>query len=261
MTDPLVLQEIKGHTLWLTLNRPERLNALSIPLLDQLLDALRKSHEDPTLKAVVITGSGPKAFCAGADIDSFYNESQGSVNEHAFRERLFQLFETLMRLPKPTLARVNGFALGGGFGLALACDLVIASENASFGTPEIQIGLFPMMIMPVLFRNIGRKKLLEMMFTGDRITAREAEQLGMINYAVPAEELNQKIEDLTQKLSSKSGKTLQLGREAFYTMSEMDIHQALPYLKGMLSQNLHTHDAREGLQAFLEKRSPVWTNA
>lgn len=260
MTESLILQEMKVNTLWLTLNRPERLNALSIPLLDALLDALKATHDNPAVKVIVITGAGSKSFCAGADIDSFYNESQGEIHEHAFRERLFQLFETLMRLPKPTLARVNGFALGGGLGLALACDLVVASENASFGTPEIQIGLFPMMIMPVLFRNIGRKKLLEMMFTGDKISAHEAERLGMINYVMTSEALDQKITELSQKLSSKSGKTLQLGREAFYTMSEMDIHQALPYLKGMLSQNLHTRDAREGLQAFLEKRSPIWTN-
>jgi enoyl-CoA hydratase len=261
MTTPLVQQELKAHTLWLTLNRPERLNALSIPLLDELLTALKKSQGQPDIKVIVITGAGPKSFCAGADIDSFYNESQGSVNEHAFRERLFQLFETLMRLDKPTIARVNGFALGGGFGLALGCDLVIAADHASFGTPEIQIGLFPMMIMPVLFRNIGRKKLLEMMFTGERVNAEAAERLGMINYAVPFESLDQKVDEISHKLSTKSGKTLQLGREAFYTMSEMDMPQALAYLKGMLSQNLHTKDAREGLQAFLEKRPPVWTNA
>lgn len=261
MTEAPILYTLKDQAAWLTLNRPQRLNALSIPLLDELLACLHKADQDSAARVVVITGSGKKAFCAGADIDSFYNESRATMDEHAFRERLLQLFETLMKLKKPTLARVNGFALGGGFGLALACDLTIAAESAHFGTPEIQIGLFPMMIMPILFRNISRKKLLEMMFTGERITAQQAMEWGMINYAVPDNDLDQKIAELTTKLGGKSGRTLQLGREAFYTMSEMNIYQALPYLKGMLSQNLHTQDAREGLQAFLEKRSPVWKDA
>lgn len=261
MTESQVFYTIKDQAVWLTLNRPQRLNALSIPLLDALLEGLHKADQDKAVRVVVITGSGEKAFCAGADIDSFYNESQASIDEHAFRERLLQLFETLMKLSKPTIARVNGFALGGGLGLALACDLVIASEKARLGTPEIQIGLFPMMIMPILLRNISRKKLLEMMFTGEQITAQEAMEWGMINYAVPPTVLDQKVAELCTKLSSKSGRTLQLGREAFYTMSEMNIHQALPYLKGMLSQNLHTQDAQEGLQAFLQKRPPVWKDA
>jgi enoyl-CoA hydratase len=261
MTKELISYTYKEKAAWLTLNRPERLNALSIPLLENLLVLLKKAQADPEARAIVITGAGTKSFCAGADIDSFYNESQASIDEHAFRENLLQLFELLMQLGKPTLARVNGYALGGGFGLAMACDLVIASESALFGTPEVQIGLFPMMIMPALFRNTPRKKLLEMMFTGDKISAVEAQKIGMINYAVPSESLDSKVSELLSKITSKSSKTLALGREAFYAMSEMDIHQALPYLKEKLSQNLHTQDASEGLKAFLEKRPPLWQDA
>lgn len=261
MTETLITYTLREQAAWLTLNRPTRHNALSIPLLTDLVQLLQQAQADPEARAVVITGAGNKAFCAGADIESFYNESQASVDEHAFREKLLALFELLMQLGKPTLARVNGYALGGGFGLAMACDLVIASEHAVFGTPEIQIGLFPMMIMPALFRNTPRKKLLEMMFTGDKVGAPEAEKLGMINYAVPNDVLDAKVAELLNKITAKSSKTLELGREAFYTMSEMDIHQALPYLKDMLSKNLHTRDAREGLQAFLEKRPPLWQDA
>ncbi|MBF2053832.1 MAG: enoyl-CoA hydratase/isomerase family protein [Candidatus Sericytochromatia bacterium] len=257
----IVSYQIKQQSAWLTLNRPERLNALSIPLIDELIAALQRAAADSEARVVVITGSGTRAFCAGADIDSFYNESQGTVDEHAFRDRLLQLFELLMDLSKPTIARVNGYALGGGFGLAMACDLVVASSTALFGTPEINIGLFPMMIMPVLYRNVGRKKLLEMMFTGDKISGEEALQLGMVNAAVSVDQLDQSVQELANKLAAKSGMTLKLGRQAFYHMADLPVREALPYLQGMLSQNLHTQDGREGLQAFLEKRPPQWQDA
>lgn len=257
--DNLVSYEIKDRAAWLTINRAERLNALSVPLLDALIAQLKRAANDPEARAVVLTGAGPKSFCAGADIDSFYNESKGTVSEHAFKEKLVELFETLMqKLGKPSIARVNGFALGGGFGLAMACDLAVASENASFGTPEANIGLFPMVIMPVLYRNTPRKKLLEMMYTGDKVKAGEALELGMINAVVPAEGLDAAVSALAAKLTSKSGMTLRLGREAFYTMAELPQSAAFAYLKQMLSQNLHTADAREGLQAFLQKRAPEW---
>lgn len=255
----LVQYEIREQAAWLTINRPERLNALSVPLLEQLMQRLHQASADDQARLVILTGAGEKAFCAGADIDSFYNESQGTISEHAFKEKLVELFELLMqKLGKPTIARVNGYALGGGFGLAMACDLAIAAEHASFGTPEAQIGLFPMVIMPVLYRNTPRKKLLEMMYTGDKIKAREALELGMINDVVPAEMLDQAILSLSAKISAKSGITLSLGREAFYTMADLPQTAAFSYLKQMLSQNLRTADAREGLEAFLQKRKPEW---
>lgn len=255
----LVLYEVREQAAWLTINRPERLNALSVPLLEALMDKLRQAAADDQARLVVLTGTGEKSFCAGADIDSFYNESQGTISEHAFKEKLVELFELLMqKLGKPTIARVNGYALGGGFGLAMACDLVVASENASFGTPEAQIGLFPMVIMPVLYRNTPRKKLLEMMYSGDKVKAAEALNLNMINQVVPLAELDQAVSALAAKISSKSGMTLGLGREAFYTMADLPQSAAFSYLKQMLSQNLRTADAREGLEAFLHKRKPEW---
>lgn len=259
MSDNLVLYEIKDSAAWLTINRPERLNALSVPLLDALTAQLQRAAQDTAARAVVLTGAGPKSFCAGADIDSFYNESQGTVSEHAFKEKLVELFELMLqKLGKPTLARVNGYALGGGFGLAMACDLAIASENATFGTPEAHIGLFPMVIMPLLYRNTPRKKLLELMYTGDKLSANAALDLNMINAVVPADQLDEAVSALAAKITSKSSMTLRLGREAFYTMADLPQPAAFAYLKQMLSQNLHTADAREGLQAFLQKRKPNW---
>ena len=253
----LILYEYRKEVVWLTINRPERLNALNIPLLDELIIALEKVEADKKARTVVITGAGTKAFCAGADIDSFYSESTG-ISEHTFREKLLRLFELLMQLSKPTIARVNGYALGGGFGLAMGCDLVVCASSARFGTPEINIGLFPMMIMPVLYRNIGRKRLLEMMYTGEKISGEEAERLGMVNHAVSVDQLDQKILEITDKLAQKSGMTLKLGRQAFHQMADMALPEALDYLKDMLSANLHTTDAAEGLKAFLEKRKPHW---
>lgn len=264
MTEPndtaehLIQYEIRDRVAWLTLNRPERHNALSVPLLTTLIARLQQAAEDDQARVVVLTGAGSRAFCAGADIDSFFNETQGTVSDHAFKEQLVKLFEQLMQLGKPTIARVNGLALGGGFGVAMACDLVVASENAAFGTPEANIGLFPMVIMTVLYRNIPRKKLLELMYTGEKVTAAEALELGMINQVVPAAELDQAVSTLAGKIAAKSGMTLRLGREAFYTMADLPMPAALAYLKQMLSQNLHTADAREGLQAFLEKRPAQW---
>ncbi len=258
--ESLVLYTVKEKAAWLTINRPHRLNALNIPTLKSLVKHLERANEDPAVRAIVITGEGTKAFCAGADIDSFYNESQGSISEHEFREQLLALFSTLMQLNKPTIARVNGYALGGGFGLAMGCDLVVTTSSAQFGTPEVNIGLFPMMIMPVLQRSIGRKKLLEMMYTGDKIRGDEALELGMVNYAVSIDQLDQTVNELLRKMTSKSQMIYKLGREAFYTMADQSLPEALDYLKGMLSKNLHTADAKEGLQAFLEKRKPEWTD-
>lgn len=259
MSEILVKYEIKHQCAYITLDRPDRLNALNLNLLDQLIARLNQASQDPKARAVILTGAGKKSFCAGADIDSFYNESQGTISEHAFKEKLVEFFELVMnRLGKPTIARVNGYALGGGFGAAMACDLVVASNNASFGTPESQIGLFPMVIMPILYRNTPRKKLLEMMYTGSKISATEALELGMINQVVEQDQLDHAVETLAAKLTSKSSMTLKLGREAFYTMADLPQSSAFAYLKQMLSQNLHTTDAREGLEAFLQKRSPQW---
>ena len=146
-----------------------------------------------------------------------------------------------------------------GIGLDLGCDLVVASDDASFGTPEVRRGLMPMMIMATIFRNVGRKKGMELLLTGDRISAAEAERLGLINYAVPAAELDARVDELAGKVAAMSPAVVRLGREAFYTMSDMTFDQALSYLQGMLTLNVGTEDAMEGIRAFLEKRDPVWT--
>jgi enoyl-CoA hydratase/carnithine racemase len=162
-------------------------------------------------------------------------------------------------LKKPLLGRINGHALGGGLGLACACDIVIAADDCRFGTPEINVGLFPYVIMATLLRfTSAPKRLLEMMLTGERVDAKEAQQLGLVNYAVPREQLDAKVDEITKKIVNKSPAILRLGRRAFYTMRDMEYEKALEYLASMLAINTMAEDVAEGIAAFLEKREPVW---
>jgi enoyl-CoA hydratase/carnithine racemase len=210
------------------------------------------------VRVVVLTGAGEKAFCAGGDLGGSGLQGKGFAERHHDRRAFADLFRVLNGLGKPVIARVRGHCLAGGLGLALGCDLVVASEDASFGTPEVRRGLFPMMIMATIFRNVGRKKGMELILTGERIDAREACRLGLVNHVVPASELDAKVDELAGRIGSLSPAVLRLGRDAFYASQDMGFDEALAYLQGMLSLNLGTEDAIEGVRAFLEKREPQW---
>lgn len=255
---PAVLHERTGPVARITLNRPETRNALSAEVMAGLRSALLAAQDDAETRVVVLTGAGDRAFCAGGDLGGSGFHGKGFLERHDDRGAFADLFRILNHLGKPVIARVRGHCLAGGFGLALGCDLVVASEDASFGTPEVKRGLMPMMIMATVFRNVGRKKGLELLLTGDRIPAREAERLGLINHAVPADALDAKVDELAAKIAAMSPAVVKLGRDAFYTMSDMGFEQALTYLQGMLTINVGTEDAIEGVRAFLEKREPVW---
>jgi enoyl-CoA hydratase/carnithine racemase len=255
---PAVLYKRSGHVARITLNRPENRNALSAEVMTGLRAELLHAQGDPDARVVVLTGAGDRAFCAGGDLGGSGFAGKGFSERHHDRRDFADLFRILNGLGKPVIARVRGYCLAGGFGLALGCDLVVASEDASFGTPEVKRGLMPMMIMATIFRNVGRKKGMELLLTGDRIPAREAERLGLINHAVPAEELDAKVDELAGKIAVMSPAVVRLGRDAFYTMADMEFDQALSYLQSMLSINLGTEDAIEGVRAFLEKREPEW---
>ena len=233
-------------------------NALSPAVVKELGQAFGELASNNEVGAVVLTGAGPKIFVAGADIKAMASMDPAGAEQLARDGQA--AIDQLASMPKLTICAINGLALGGGLELAMACDLVVTTSSAQFGTPEVNIGLFPMMIMPVLQRNIGRKKLLEMMYTGDKLRGDEALALGMVNYAVSVDQLDQTVNELTRKITRKSQVIYKLGREAFYTMADQSQPEALEYLQDMLSKNLHTADAKEGLQAFLEKRTPVWTD-
>ena len=253
-----VLYEVAGHVGRLTINRPEARNALSPEVMDGLLAGLDRAAADPEVRVLVLTGAGDKAFCAGGDLGGRGFLQKGFAERHHDRRSFADLFRRMNRLGKPVIARVRGHCLAGGFGLAIGCDLVVASDDSSFGTPEVKRGLMPMMIMATIFRNVGRKKGMELLLTGERISAADAERLGLINYAVPAAELDARVDALAARVAAMSPAVVRLGRDAFYAMSDMPFDQALEYLQTMLTVNLGTDDAAEGVRAFLEKRDPVW---
>ncbi len=252
----IILHEIDGAVGRLVINRPEARNSITIDVIDGLMAGIEKLEADAEVRVIVITGAGEKAFCAGGDMR--IDPSAGFIAIHEGRGKYAQLIRRMQKCDKPIVARVNGHALGGGLGLAMASDIVVASENATFGTPEIKLGLFPMMIMALLVRHVPRKKLMEMMLTGLRAPAAEALQLGMVNHVVPADKLDEKVGEITNALAGKSSAILRLGKTAFYTMEDMSVDQALSYLHGMLTVNAMSEDAMEGVMAFMEKREANW---
>jgi enoyl-CoA hydratase/carnithine racemase len=254
-----IVTETKGKAGIITLSREERRNAISPTMVIELFDALKKYDDAPNILAIVLTGAGSKAFCAGADFGEAISATASLLDRHEEQRRFAELLKVIKGLQKPLLGRINGHALGGGFGLACACDIVIAAEDCQFGTPEIKVGLFPYVIMATLLRSTSApKKLVEMMLTGERLDAREAQQLGFVNHVVPREQLDAKVDEIIQKITSKSPAMLRLGRRAFYTMRDMEYEKALEYLSSVLAINTMAEDVAEGISAFLEKREPRW---
>ena len=254
--DPVVY-ETRGRAVWLTLNRPDRRNALNPHAIEGLLRGLERAEKDEDVRSVVITGAGDRAFCAGADLGGMVHEG-GRVGEHFRRGRIGDLLLGMASHPKPIVARVNGVALAGGFGLMLACDLVVAVDDAEFGTPEINLGLWPFMISAVIRRNVPRKIAVEMMITGRRVSATEAERWAMVNRTVPRADLDRSVEQLTGELAAKSPLILRLGKESFYRSEGMPFEESLAYLNAMLTVDLESEDVAEGVSAFLQKRPPEW---
>jgi enoyl-CoA hydratase/carnithine racemase len=257
--EAVVRYQAQGGQALLTIDRPKARNALSPQVLDGLMAALDRAEADPAARVVVLTGAGEKVFCAGGDLGQMGGEG-GFLATHDGRRAYGRLLLRLQDIRKPTLARVNGHALAGGLGLVLACDLAVAAEHAEVGTPEIDVGLFPMMMMALLQRHLGRKRALEMVLTGERLPAREALSLGLLNRVVPAAELDATVGALAGKLAGKSQAVLALGRRAFFTAEDLPLPAALEYLASQLSLNVLTEDAAEGVTAFIEKRPPKWND-
>jgi enoyl-CoA hydratase/carnithine racemase len=252
--------ERRGPVARITLNRPERRNPIGPSTVGELLHALDVVKQDDALRVVVITGAG-KVFSAGGDLGAMGGGGT-PLESGAAPSRLpgtyVDLNLALARLGKPSVAMVNGHALAGGLGLVVACDLAIAADDAQLGTPEINVGLWPMMITATIFRNVNRKRGLELLLLGERISAAEAATMGLITRAVPRERLEAEVDALVEKLCAKSPAVTRLGLQAFHHVQDMELEPALRYLEGQLGVVLGTEDAREGLSAFLEKRSPVW---
>ena len=246
----------QGHVHTITLNAPERRNAIGPVMVNELHHALANANADAAARVVVLTGAG-RAFCAGGDLA--HMTSAPDVPELPFKGDYADLLLTMMRYDKPIVARVNGAAMGGGLGLVAASTFAIAQSDAAFGTPEISVGLFPMMIMAVLARVVPRRRLIEMMLVGEKLTAAEALTAGLLNRVVSPEALDGAVDALVVKLSSWSPMTMTLGLRAFADQDDLALAAALPMLRTRLAECLGTDDAREGLMAFVEKRAPAWT--
>jgi enoyl-CoA hydratase/carnithine racemase len=253
----LIRAVVDGTRLTLTLNRPERRNALGPQMINELLYALSDAAEDGAVRCIVITGEG-KAFSAGADFSQV--TSGGGPGSLEPRGDFKDLLGALVHTTKPVIARVNGHAMGGGLGLVAACTLAVASLDAKLGTPEVDVGLFPFMIWAVLERVVPRRRLVEMMLTGERLSADEAARVGLINRAVPGDDLDRTVDQYVETLSKKSASTLRLGLSAIRDAEGLAWDEKLPLLNQRLMECLATDDAREGLMAFLEKRTPRWTD-
>ncbi len=255
-----LLYDVADGVATLTLNRPERRNALSWDLIAQLRARLAEAKGDAAVKVVVITGAGDKAFCAGADLGNMA-DGASFLDLHEGRGGLAELFKEMYGLGKPTIARVHGYALAGGFGLALACDLVVAADNSVFGTPEIDVGLWPYMITVPLTRSMPPKKALELMLTGRRVDATEAERIGFVNRVVPFAALDAAVHELASGLAGKSSAVMKLGRDSFYEVWDKAAEDALAVLHPLLTITTLTDDAQEGIAAFAEKRPAQWKDS
>ena len=247
-------EEQRGGARWLTIDRPAQRNALTFGLLAELRAALGRADADGAVRAIALTASGDKAFCAGMDLGMSVNVTP--LQAHEGRRSYAGLLVDLSRLGKPVVAVVNGSALGGGMGLLAACDLAVSADDARFGTPEVDLGLFPYMALAPLTRLIGRRAALELMLTARKIDAREARAIGLVNEIVPRAQLDERANVLLETLAAKSPTALRLGRRAFYATQDLPYEEQLEALCAQLSLNAQSDDTAEGVAAFLEKRKP-----
>jgi enoyl-CoA hydratase/carnithine racemase len=256
--DTLRYEVVETGVATIALDQPDTRNALSDEVLDDLLAAFAAARDDDAVRSVVLTSTHPKVFSSGGNLAGFAAQVP-LAHKHAAVDRFPRLFELIGRLGKPTLCAANGHVLGGALGLALACDLVVARQGVRFGTPEINVGVFPFMIMALIYRNVPRKKTNELLLLGEQISAEEAERIGIVNRVVPGEEFDGAVAEWAGKLAAKSPLLMRLGKDAMYRQQDMAFEEALDYLRAQLTIAFATEDIQEGVKAFFEKREPEWT--
>jgi enoyl-CoA hydratase len=252
-----VLYEVAEGVATLTLDDPETRNALSAQTLEGLIGGLERARDEEGVRCVVLASSHATVFSSGANLGGFSGDV-ALVHKHFRSEQFVALFKLIGSLGKPTICAARGHVLAGALGVALACDLIVASEQATFGTPEINVGAFPFMIMALIYRNVPRKKANELLLLGERWSAREALAAGIVNRVVPVEEFDGAVADWAGKLASKSPLIMRLGKEAMRRQLDMPLEDALDYLRAQLTLALSTEDIVEGVTAFFQKREPQW---
>jgi enoyl-CoA hydratase/carnithine racemase len=241
----------------ITLNQPDTRNALSNEVLSELIAAFESARDDEAVRCVVLTSSHDRVFSSGANLGGFAGDVP-LVHKHFGSDRFVKLFRLIGELGKPSICAANGHVLAGSLGIALACDLIVAKEGAEFGTPEINVGAFPFMIMALIYRNVPRKRTNELLLLGDRISAQDAKEAGIVNKVVPPDEFQAAVDEWAAKLASKSPVIMRLGKDAMFRQQDMAFLDALEFLHAQLSLALSTEDIVEGVTAFFEKREPQW---
>ena len=254
MTDQDLLYKVQDGIATLTINRESRRNSIDPKVTRLCHEYLEAAAVDEQVRVVCFTGAGDKAFCSGADLAG----ELGAEGINAFQDYA-NLLKRICGYPKPTVARVNGHCLAGGTGFMLACDIVVATDQAKFGTPEVNVGLFPMMIGALIFRNVLRKKAMEMCLLGERLTAGQALEMGLVTRVVPPDKLDEEVNSILKNLAAKSPIGMRIGKTAFHHMADLPFGEAVDYLAKQLMQVVVTEDAKEGITAFLEKRQPRFT--
>ncbi len=249
-----LLYKVKNNVAYITINRETNKNSISSDAVTLFLESLETAEADNEVRVVCVSGAGDKVFCSGADLGGGIGKGTGKENQ-SFK-KYAALITRLAKFSKPTLAKINGHCMAGGTGFMLACDIVIAKEGAKFGTPEVNVGLFPMMIGALIFRNVLRKKAMEMILLGEKLTAKQALEMGMITRAVPEDQFESEVENVLKTITSKSPIGLKIGKEAFRDIETMDLEEAVNFLSEKLIEVASTEDAVEGITAFLEKRTP-----
>lgn len=252
----MVSYEVGGARATITIDDPARRNPMSVETMEALRDATRKALDDPAVRVLVYTGAGDQAFSAGGDLSGSFVDDP--VGLHRARGALAELFRLMIRGGKPTVARVNGHALAGGFGLAVACDVTVCVEGVKLGMTEVKVGLWPMMVSALLARVMPRKAALELMLTGRLIDPNEAQRLGAVSRVVAPSDLDSAVTETVESLVANSGATTMIGRDSFYGMVDLDFDNALDRLQTGLTAIAMTSDAAEGVTAFLERRPPEW---
>jgi len=258
VADP-VRSERNGAVLTIVIDREARRNALNEAVALGIAAALDEAEADRAIRAVVLTGAGDKAFCAGGDLQPSADGTPFTIDAADPRHYVAALLKRMDACRLPLIARVNGHALAGGFGLVCACDLVVARDDTLLGVTEVKVGLFPMMILPYLLRVLPYRTMMEMCLSGEPLTGEQAAATNFINYAVPAAELDAKTAWLAERITSKSPTGIRLGKQALSKVREMSTDSALEYAQFMLANMARTRDAKEGFAAFNEKRAPDWT--
>ncbi|WP_158587870.1 enoyl-CoA hydratase/isomerase family protein [Actinomadura logoneensis] len=251
-----ILYSVSERVARVTLNRPDARNSLNDTMVDELLDAFARARDDDEVRVVVLTGAGDRAFCAGADLGGLAASGVAATREELRASAPFRLFTAFPKIGKPVLARLAGHAVAGGLGLAAACDLVIAADDVKLATPEVNVGLWPMMIMAVINRNVAPKHAFKLYYTGERITAAEGREIGLVTEVVPRAELDERVDALARSIAAKSPVGLRRGRDAFFAVEGRPLEDAVEYLLGELVELAATEDAKEGITAFLERREP-----